>query len=100
EGGVKYWGVGTMADEHGPQIRAIPGWGTSWYTRGPTYWLRRVGVSLEGRRLRSSSSPSQESHDRFALHSRRSTTGTASGASTAADLYDQRELAGATLLAT
>ncbi len=43
---MKYWGVGTMADDRGPEIRAIPGWGTSWYTRGPTYWLRRVGVSL------------------------------------------------------
>ena len=26
----------------GPTIKAIRGWGTSWYKRGPTYWLRRL----------------------------------------------------------
>jgi hypothetical protein len=33
-------------ERNGPEIKSIPGWGTSWYARGPTYWLRRIGVSL------------------------------------------------------
>ena len=34
------------AGEGGPEIESIPWFGTTWYTGGPAYWLRRGLISL------------------------------------------------------
>ncbi len=33
-------------EEHSPEIGSVPLYGTTWYTGGPAYWLRRAVASL------------------------------------------------------